>query len=174
MRDFDWHAMWFPKWPPWEVALRAAITYVVLQLLVRLAGSKAVSRYSTADIVLVFLIAQAARQTIVGTDISITNAAVGLATLFLLDWLVTSLSARSSKIADIAQGRVHQLVRNGEVVEAALRRTHVSKDELLAQVRRHHRTSLDDVRDAYLERSGHISLIFKTREAPDPRYGARS
>lgn len=164
MRNIDWRGMWAPELAPWEVALRAAIVYLVLQLLVRLTGPKAVSRYSTADIVLIFLISQAIRQTIVGNDTSLTNGLVALATLFLLDWLLTLLTSRCPKAAHFAQGEVRQLVREGHIVEDVLHRYHISEGELLAQVRQHHRSSLAEVQDAYLERSGQISIVFKTTD----------
>lgn len=159
----DWHRMWTPQWSAAEVVLRATIVYVFVQLLIRLLGRKELGRFMMYDIVLLFLVSVAARMSIVGNDTSITSAAVALATLFGLEWLMSFATARSARLADVLQGRVTPLVRDGVVDERALRRKRVSIAELQSQARLRGHASLADVRDAWLERSGEISLVFRER-----------
>ncbi len=55
------------------------------------------------------------------------------------------------------------LIEDGQIQERVLRATHVSQDELLSCVRQYGRTSLDEVKHAFLEQSGQITIVFRDR-----------
>ncbi|MGC4113084.1 MAG: DUF421 domain-containing protein [Myxococcales bacterium] len=141
------------------MALRAAAVYAFVQLLLRLVGRKELGRYATSDIAVLLLVTVAARGSIVGSDTSLTSAFVGLATIVGLDWLISYLTFRVPRVADIIEGPVRQLVRGGAVLESELRRTRLSREQLAAFLREKGHRTLDEVRDAYLERSGRVSFI---------------
>jgi uncharacterized membrane protein YcaP (DUF421 family) len=164
MKPFDFARMWIPEWSPLEVAVRAAIIYLFVQILFRLAGRKELARYSTSDVALLFLVSTAARKSIVGEDSSLTAAMVALATIVGLDVLFSWLSFRSRRVADVVEGPPRKLVHGGRVDEEELRRTRISRDELVAHLRGHGRTRLEDVEEAYLERSGKITFVFREAE----------
>lgn len=65
MRAFDWHEMWAPQWPPQETALRAALVYLGVQVLLRLAGRKELGRYASFNVAILVLVTTAMRQTLV-------------------------------------------------------------------------------------------------------------
>ncbi|MFY3742505.1 DUF421 domain-containing protein [Anaeromyxobacter sp. Red801] len=154
-------ALWRPELPPWEVVFRAAFVYLFVQLLFRLVGRKEFARWGVSDIVLLFLITTAARKSIVADDASLTTAVVALTTLIGLDWLFSLLTSRSRRAADLFEGRIRQLVRDGALQRDVMRATRVSEDELLAHVRRLGKESLRDVKDAFLERSGSITIVLR-------------
>ena len=161
MRDFDWHGMWHPTWPPGEVALRAGLIYLFILILFRLIGRKELSRYSGFNVAVLFLISVATRQTILGDDTSLTNAMVALGTIFGLDYLLSVLVFRSRGLADILEGPVRQLVKDGVPNPRQLVHCRISREELEAELRRYGRSSLDEVEAAYLERSGRITFTFR-------------
>lgn len=161
MKPFDFVGLWVPELAPWEVMFRAAFVYVLVQVLFRAVGRKELGRWGTSDVALLFLVATAARKSIVADDASLTTAAIGLGTIVGLDWLLSLLTSRSARAADLLEGPIRQLVRDGELVRAELRRTRVSEDELLARVRERGRESLADVKDAFLERSGKITVVLR-------------
>src|SRR5207248_126068 len=138
---------------------RAAIVFLFLQLILRVIGRKELGRYSTYDVAVLFLIATAARKSITGDDASITNAAVALTTIFGLEWLLSYLCFRSGRAARVLEGPVLPLVRDGEVDDRNMCRSRISREDLEAHGRQNGVESLDAVKDAYLERSGRISII---------------
>ncbi len=77
----DWHAIWSPEQPPLETMVRASLVYLVVHALLRLAGRKELSRYSSFDLAVLFLVTVAARRSITVDDASVTTAALALATL---------------------------------------------------------------------------------------------
>jgi uncharacterized membrane protein YcaP (DUF421 family) len=157
--------MWWPRLPPWEVALRTAFIYVFILLLFRLVGRKELSRYSTFNMAVLFLISVATRQTFVDDDPSLTSAMVALGTLFGLDYLLSWLVFRSRRLANLLEGPVRQLVKDGAPVTRQLIHCRITKAELEAELRRNGHKSLAEVEAAFLERSGRITFIFR---APPP------
>lgn len=165
MRGFSWSGLWVPTWPPWEVALRAALVYGFIQLLLRLGGRKELGRYSTPDIVLLFLITTASRQTIVGNDTSLTSAFVGLATLVALDRLIGALALKLPTLARVLVGPPRPLVKDGRVLDDELRQAHISRDELLSHLRGKGKDRLEEVKAAFLEPDGRITFLFRSERA---------
>jgi uncharacterized membrane protein YcaP (DUF421 family) len=163
VKSFDFAALWSPELPPQEVIFRAAFVYLFIQVLFRLAGRKELARWGASDIVLLFLIATAARKSIVADDASLTTAAIALATIVGLDTLLSAVTARSPRIADLVEGPVRQLVRDGALQRDVMRKTRISEDELLARAREKGKESLAEVKDAFLERSGKITIVPRER-----------
>lgn len=159
MTASEWHKLWTPALPPWEVALRATIIYFLTQLLLRILGRKELSRYATHDLVLIFLIATAVRESIVGGDSSLTAAAVGLTTIMVWDAVLSYASFRSELLASLIAGTPRRLIADGKIDEAEMRRARLSHEELKAQLRRHGCDDLGRVKDARLERSGQITFV---------------
>lgn len=146
---------------PGEVVFRAAVIYVFTQVLFRVTGRKEFARWGPSDIVLLFLISVAARTSIVAEDASLTTAMIALATIIGLDWLLSLVTARSERAASLLEGDPRPLIRDGVLQRPEMRRTRISERQLLAQIREHGRESLAQVKDAFLERDGRISLVFR-------------
>jgi uncharacterized membrane protein YcaP (DUF421 family) len=161
VKPFDFASLWRPELSPWEVSLRAAIIYLFIQLLFRVAGRKELGRWGLPEVALLFLVTTASRMSVVADDPSLTSAMVALVTIVALDRLLSYLSFRSARLADLLEGPVRQLVRDGELQRDALRRTQISEDELLAKLREKGKTRLDQVKDAFFERSGTVTFVFR-------------
>ncbi len=161
MRGFTWHAVWVPTWSPWEVIFRASAVYAFTVALFRVVGRKELSRYATHDIVLLFLIATAARQSMVGSDSSVTSAFIALATIAGWDTLLSWLAYRSRRVAAVVDGRLRRLVSDGKIHDDELRRVRMSREELASLLRRHGHDDLGRVRDAYMERSGRVTFVMR-------------
>ena len=74
MAPIDVAGLWKPELNPLEVVLRATIIYAFLLVAFRVVGRKELGRWGASDVVLIFLISVAARQSIVGNDGSLTTA----------------------------------------------------------------------------------------------------
>lgn len=168
MAKLDWHALWVPTWSPAEIVLRATISYFFTVAAFRLAGRKELSRYATHDIVLLFLIAVAMRQTVVGNDTSLTAGLVALSTIVGWDTLLSRLAYRSRRAAQIVDGKIRRLVHHGTVDEAELKRARLSRDELVSLLRRHGHQDLHRVHEAFLERSGRVTFVMDDAQAVTP------
>lgn len=149
---------------PVEVVLRATLLYIFAQVVMRLIGRKELGRYSNFDVVLLFLVTVALRRSLVKDDDSLTTAFIGLATLGAWDRLFSWLSCRSGKAARVLEGTPVELVRDGKLLERNLRKSLMSKEELLSRLRGQGTESLRKVRAAYMEPDGKVTFLMKKDE----------
>lgn len=145
--------------PVAEIVIRGSCIYWVLFLLFRLVLRRDVGSVGIADILLLVIIADAAQNAMAGDYKSITEGVLLIATIagwnFLLDWL----SFRFSVVDRLVKPRVLPLVRHGRIIKASLDREFLTHTDLMAKLREHGVAKLDEVRHAYMESDGEITVI---------------
>jgi len=155
----DWSGLWEIQQPVAETVIRSSVVYLVVHLLLRLAGRKELSRYSSFDVAVLFLIGVAVRRAMTVDDASLTTATLALATIILWEVFFSWLGFRSTLAATLLKGRPRLLVKDGVPIEAELRTCRISMDELVARGREAGLANLTGVAEAYLETNGKISFV---------------
>jgi uncharacterized membrane protein YcaP (DUF421 family) len=161
VRPFDFASLWRPELSPIEVVVRSALVYAFVQVLFRLAGRRSMARWGLPEVALLFVVGTALRKTLVGNDESVLSGFIALTTIVALDRIISAVVIRSSAAADTLEGPIVQLVHDGRLDRAAMLRSRISEDELLARVRARGHERLEEVKDAFLERSGEVTVTFK-------------
>ena len=87
------------------------------------------------------------------------NAVVFVVTVFAVHRGLAAWCAHSTWVRHLVRGKPSVLVRDGRVVEKALNREGVSRDELQAGLRKLGYDSPESVKLAVLEETGHISAV---------------
>ena len=159
--------------PDWQgagaIAAKTTVIYVFLVLGLRLFGKRALGEMNIYDLVLVIVLANAVQNAMVGNDTTLAGGLVAAVTLLVLNWLTTTLVARSPRLEQFMVGGPVVLVNGGRLVTANLRREGISQDQLMEALREHEIEDLDRVRLAVLEADGTISVVptasrvFRTR-----------
>lgn len=144
-----------------EVVIRATLIYFFAQLVMRLIGRKELGRYSNFDVVLLFLISVALRRSVVKDDGSLTTAFLAFATLGAWDRCFSWLSSRNRQAAKVLEGTPVELVRDGRPLEHNMRKSLISKEELLSRLRSEGTEDLERVRVAYMEPDGKVTFLMK-------------
>lgn len=148
-----------------EAVLRAVGIYVVLLLLFRLTGKRSLAQITTFDFVLLLIIGEATQQALLGEDFSVTNAAVVIATLLVLERSADYLSWRFPTLRRITEPQPVVLVDDGRVLHDVLDHYHLDVQDVVTAAREQHGLRrLAEVQWAVLEVSGGISIV--------PRMGA--
>ncbi|HET8542080.1 MAG TPA: YetF domain-containing protein [Anaeromyxobacter sp.] len=153
--------LFVPTVAPLEVILRATFVYAVLLALFRVFGRAQQARHAGFDIVVLFLVGTALRKTIVADDESLTSGAIGILTLFALDWLASLLTWRNRRVSLVLEGRPIQIVKDGEPIDAALRRTRLNRHEVREHLREKGTEDLSRVRAAFVERDGKVTFLMR-------------
>jgi uncharacterized membrane protein YcaP (DUF421 family) len=151
-----------------DIALRTAVIYVVVIVLLRVSGKRGVGQMSIVDLVLVLIIANGVQNAMVGQNTTIYGGVVAAATLVVLDWAIRTVTDRSLRTQRLLEGEPALLVRDGQVLTGALRKQGISHDELMAGLRNQ---GLEDPADAhlvFLETNGHISVVPAVRASAAP------
>jgi uncharacterized membrane protein YcaP (DUF421 family) len=151
--------------PVVEKILRSVLIYLLLVVALRVAGKRELGQTNTLDLVVLLLVANAVQNGIIGNDLSVTGAAIGAATLFIVNALLSRGTYESSFLRRLLEGDPTTLIENGHIEQKALMRQQISVPELRAIARRQGFERLTDVRTAILETNGTVSM-FKEDDPP--------
>ena len=145
--------------PWWHFVLRAVAIYVLVMVLMRASGKRAVGQFTPFDLVLLILIGNAVQNGINGGDNSLTGAFVMATTLIALNYAVAFATSRSRRAERLVEGVPVVLARNGKVFERVLREQLVSDADFHKALRQHALAEVSDVALALLETNGSISIV---------------
>ena len=150
--------------PWWVFVLRACVVYVMVMVLVRVSGKRAVGQFTPFDLVLLILIGNAVQNGINGGDNSLTGAAIMASTLIALNYLVAWQTSRNRRVERWVEGEPVVLARDGKVFDHVLRRELVSQSDFREALRMNSIEDVAEVELALLETNGHISVVPRKRD----------
>lgn len=141
-----------------QVAARALLVYFATLTIVRMGKKRFLSRASAFDVIVVIFIGSIASRAATG-NAPLVPALAGAAAVVAIHWLLSALALRWHAFGRIIKGGPRLLVRNGIVDEAALRAEHMTHHDLEENLRDKGVATTDDVGEAWIERSGSVSVI---------------
>lgn len=169
----DWSALFGFSVPPLELIVRGTAIYWFLFLLFRVFMRRDAGALGIADILLIVIIADAAQNGMSGDYRSITDGMILIATIcawnILLDWAAW----RWRVLEKLIEPRQLILVKNGEIQYHNLRKQLMTEAELMSKLREHEISKLRQIRRAYLEGDGTVTVIRVPGEAPPQRGGSK-
>jgi uncharacterized membrane protein YcaP (DUF421 family) len=136
---------------------KAIAYYAALIVIMRLAGKRLAGQTTTFDLIVLITLAVVIQST--ALQAGWINAILFVATVFALHLGLAALGARSKWVRHLVRGKPRVLVRDGSIIERALERENISREELLAGLRKLGYDSIDPVKLAVLEETGHISAV---------------
>lgn len=157
--NLDWASILVPQKPLLEIIVRGTLIYLGLFILLRLMLKRQSSGLSMTDILLVVLLADAAQNGMADDYRSVPEGLLLVATLvfwsYALDWLEFYWPAFGRLITPAPL----PLIRKGVMQRQAMRSELVSVEELRSAMRKAGIESLSDVKEAFMEPDGHITMI---------------
>ncbi|KGB03385.1 MULTISPECIES: DUF421 domain-containing protein [Leclercia] len=143
-----------------EMILRAVAIYLILLVVFKIAGRRALLQMTSFDLILLLIISEATQQALLGNDFSVTGAMLTIVTLVVIDMLFGVLKKYIHGAESVLDGSPVILVSHGELQNDKLKKVDVSCDDILVSARQNHGiTELKEIKYAILERNGHISII---------------
>lgn len=143
-----------------DTVLRAAALYALLLLIFRISGKRSLAQITTFDFVLLLVIGEATQQALIGSDFSMTSAALAIITLTVIDIGLSWIKRRSATADRWLDDVPIVIVEHGHPLEARMRSERVDVADVLAAAREHHGLErLSQIRYAVLERNGDISIV---------------
>lgn len=159
---FDLGRMFLGDEPPlfmFEIAVRTIIIYVYTLVLIRWIGSRSIAQLSLVEFLLVIALGSAVGDAMFYPDVPLFHCMIVITVVILLDKALSHLVSRHPKLEDAIEGKSVEVVRNGIIDVDALKQTNLGHDELFEQLRLKDVTNLTQVRSAYLETNGMISIF---------------
>lgn len=146
--------------PIWQLVLRTIVVYCVALLIIRVAKRRFMGGFSTFDILLGFVVGSILSRAITGT-ISFAAMFFIVSVLVIMHWIIAVIGYYAgSFISQTVKNSARRLVKDGEMLEDEMRKSKLGKNDLMQAVRNKGNVeSLENVKSAYLERDGSITVI---------------
>ena len=162
---FDIGAALTPDVNVLETVVRGIVMYLAIFVMLRVVLRGRSSAVTVSDLLVFVLVSDAAQNAMAANYISITNGIVLVGTIFLTSLVVDWLAYRFPRVQQFVHPERKPLVIDGRVVRRTLQEELMTEPELMTQLRLNGAEELADVKAAYLEGNGEVSVI-KFPEGP--------
>jgi uncharacterized membrane protein YcaP (DUF421 family) len=163
----DWSNLFGFSVNPAEMVIRGTVIYWFIFLLFRFVLRRDIGAIGIADVMLVVLIADAASNGMSGGYDSITDGCILVATIAGWNYLLDLMSFHFPAIRRLVEPPPLALIRDGKLQRKAMRQELISSSELETKLREHGIEKLDDIKVAYLEDDGEISVLRRDGQEPE-------
>lgn len=172
MHTFDWERIWLNDQPLHfllEVIFRSVIMFVMLLVVLRLTGKRGVKQLSIFEVVMIIALGSAAGDPMFYEDVGILPALTVFFVILLIYRLVTALIAKSRWFEILIEGKTECLINDGKFSVHKFEKEGLAHDEFFTELRLKSVEHLGQVRHAYLETTGDVSVYFYKDE--EVKYG---
>ena len=145
-----------------EIVLRTAVMYLFTLTLVRVLGKRGLGQLSPFELVIIVALGSAVGDPMFYADVPLAHGIIVITAVVALERVLVKLTERNRPIERLIESSPVLLVRDGVLLVEALNREDLSQNEVFMGLREKGVEFLGEVRRAYLEPSGHIS-VFKEK-----------
>jgi uncharacterized membrane protein YcaP (DUF421 family) len=142
-----------------EIVGRVAVIYGVCLVLLRVSGRRELAELSQLDLLTMLLISETVSPALTGGDDSLAGGAVAATALFALYGGSRWIAFRSRRAERLMQGAAIILIEDGRVRTEVLRRHRITDDDLRTTLHQHGLLRVSEVRRAYIEPDGKVTII---------------
>jgi len=157
--DIDWSAVFVPKHSLLELVLRGTIMYLLIFAMLRIVLRRQIGGIGTSDILVIVLISEISGNGISPAEQSVVEGAILVATILFWSYTIEWLQYRVPAFERLVREPKLKLIEDGRLLRQNMRRELVTLDELMAQLRENGLEDCADVKAAYMEANGCISII---------------
>lgn len=160
---FEWNRVLFNDLPQnfiFEVIFRSTVMFVILLLTLKLAGKRGVKQLSVFETVIIIALGSAAGDPMFYEDVGIIPAAVVFTVIIILYRSVTWLTGKSKKFEEFIEGKTECLISEGKFSITSFKKESLAQDEFFSELRIKSIEHLGQVKNAFIETSGEISVFY--------------
>ena len=157
--DVDWQAVVSPDIALIESFARGTVVYFFVFIIMRGTLRRTAGELSMLDFIFVLLVANGAADAMTGGSISVANGAFIILTVVFWNYALNTLSWYLPALQRWTTPPPLQVVRDGALLRRNMRKEFLTEDELMAKVREDGIENISDVKAAYIEGDGNISII---------------
>ena len=143
-----------------EVLLRSVIMFIFILIALRTSGKRGIKQLSIFELVIIIGLGSAAGDPMFYKDVGIIPALIVFSVVVGLYRTVTWLSGKFIPFEQLVEGKPLYLIRNGKFSIDDFDKEDLSQDEFFAELRINNVEHLGQVRNAIIETSGSISLLY--------------
>lgn len=169
---FEWDRLFFNDLPEnfiLEVIFRSTVMFIILLLTLKLAGKRGVKQLSVFETVIIIAFGSAAGDPMFYEDVGIAPAATVFVVIIVLYRILTWLTGKSKTFEEFMEGKTECLINDGKFSIKSFKKESLAQDEFFSELRIKSIEHLGQIKNAYIETSGEISVFYYKDE--DVKYG---
>lgn len=143
-----------------EFAMRAVLMFVFALALMKISGKKEVRQFSVLELMVIIGLGSALGDPMIYTEVPILPSLVAIATVLFCYWALNKWTNRMPAMERLIEGEVRRVLHNGMLDLAALDAEGMSPSEFFGDLRKAHVEHLGQVKAAYVEIDGKLSIFF--------------
>jgi uncharacterized membrane protein YcaP (DUF421 family) len=157
--NINWEEMFIPSDSITEIFLRGTITYLILFAFLRFFMKRQTGQLGIADLLVIVVIADAAQNAMSNDYKSITEGILLVGTIVFWNYALDWLGHRFPLIERLTRPKALPLILDGKVLRRNMRQEMITEEELMSQLRQQGVEDVKEVKKAYIEGDGNISII---------------
>lgn len=143
-----------------SILIRVTAMYLLALVLVRISGKQSIGELSTMDFVVITILGDPF-DSVIYSEVTISEGAVAFSTVTLLHILVTFLTSHNNTLFSIIAAPPRLLIENGMVQGNGLAIERQRPEILASEMRINGEDQLQEVQEARLESNGKLSVLKK-------------
>lgn len=147
-----------------EIAFRTVVMYLYTLVLIRLLKKRGMAQLSPFEMLIIVALGSAVGDPMFYADVPLVHGMIVVTVVVALERLIVRLTETNSTLERAIESAPVLLVADGEILRDALDKEDLSEHELFMALRQNGIEHLGEVRLAYLEPSGHVS-VFRGEQA---------
>ena len=168
--SLDLQTLFRPDVSALELVVRTSLIYLGLLGALRLMARRSMGALELPELLMVVLIADGVQNGMAGEYHSLTGALIVAGTMLGWNYALDALAYRTARLRKLLCPGALKVVENGRLLHHNMRRELVTEDELRSRLRTESVEDLREVKLAYLEPNGELSVI-KQDQQPEPTRG---
>ena len=139
-------------------AARGLLVYAAMLLVIRILGKRTIGNFTAFDLLVALMLGEVVDEIIYG-DVTLLQGFTAIVVVAAAKYVTAWLTYWNHGLNFLFEGKPTELVRNGEIVRRNLRSEMVNEKEVMAALRLQGVSDLREVKVAYLEVDGQVSVI---------------
>ncbi len=155
----DWQSIFVPQSSLLELVLRGTVMYLVLFALLRIVLRRQAGTLGVSDLLLITLLADAAQNGLAGDYKTLPEGIVLVSTILFWNYALDWLSYKSATIRRLVEPPPVLLIKDGKLMRRNMRHELITEDEVMMELREQGIEDVAEVKKAWIESDGRISMI---------------
>ena len=159
--SLDWQRILFGEKPPiflLEIAARTGLLMLYVLILLRFMGQRGVGRISLFEFALIIALGSAIGSPMYLPDVPVIHGMMAITVIMVFQQVLLKINSKSEGFRKRTQGQAHRVVADGMIDLKGFGKTKLGRHELLMLLREQGVEHLGQVRRAYFEIDGEISI----------------
>lgn len=146
--------------------IRSIALYIILLLAMKLMGKRQLGQLQPFELVVILVISEMASMAMQSTSATLFSSLLPIATITLLQILISVLNLKSEKLRALFCGKPVFLIRRGVLQERSMAQLHLNLNDIEEMSRAQGYFDLSAIENAIMETNGQLSIMPKSAKRP--------